>query len=1180
MAGKSYIKTGSQFANKPWSKIKKMYFKTGPETWTSIKKAYIKTGSLTWKKVFDSASNTPFITNGDSPKIRLNTYRTNSTSLGAINPPVEAPPVQYVGPRSNGTSGTQIPSGTASQGYDANDGIGLFLWGYDGTWNTTTGVTFQYDWFWNNTLNVDTASQYIPANAANREDKISNTENNLGFLVSYESFGVWVWFRVRATNSSGTNQVVSAPVQLIKQPTKLITFSMNTPGATPLNVPKSLTINIENKWWNSPDQANSKIEWFSETSLTSPSLNSSTLVQTDSLYSFTGPQEGDGTALTNSPSYTPVNLNSKGYSDVDKYIFAELTLVNSENYYSNTIVKTRVNTTNPVGQIRTYTPQWGEYIKVSTNGYIGLADSSILQSVYDTSTRGSVASFLNKDLKQIHLKYYASDTIYIVDYAAKLYQATESTITYRYQAHFYPGQPYIDFHVILNAGGTSENAFLFNGEPQTSWGSSKPSTTAYRLYLTGGINPVPISYSPRSTTTGFTTNFENAEIDDGVTNLLLQQGVVPPENISRPVIQLLSGTENKVGSSYRLSSGTWSNSPTEYKYAFLKNDLAGTEIVNSGWISSSVFDYTFTTATTQTVVGYVYARNAGGEGIGAVSTQSIGPIIAQDLVAPTIISVTSGYSGESVSAYFTGGSGPYYQIFWYGLTSAPISAVTADGVGASSPVTDSTGPGAAQYYMYIRSTSTQNETSIGPSALASAWSPGFAFTVLALPDTPTFLTATTNRSDGVNLEFGGSTNATSYDIFYNFTASSTPSPAAFRDFTTTATSYLDTSLLENSTRYYWVRARNSNGVSAWFPAVTGVTGTRIFSRPSSPTPYSASYSNSQFNIDFYGGSGPFYQAWYQNGNAVLFGTTSSFFDASGSSSPLTKSLAVTEGATYYWWVRSARTVSATGATDVSDWSGPVSVTIPVTPVIPTITMGTNTNIGSTTGTINWTSTNQASFSSSGTFSGTGTTATSIAKTGLAASTTYSGAVTVTSRTGHTSSAGYNLTTSAPAAVYTITYGGNGNTGGSTASTTGNGSVTLASNGFTRTNCTFVGWNDGGTTRGAGSAYTLSENKTFTAIWAAVANSCTAPGGFAFRTPVVNNNRTWTWSNSGTVTGGVKTGITGRLRSSPNGAITTITLDVSSRSYVVNASAARYLDIATTYTDGLGVARVGTYTAQL
>jgi len=129
MAGKSYIKIGST----NWDRIKKMYVKTGGQTWTAIRKAYVKTSSG-WQKVFDTASNRPFIRNNDIPKIRLNTFRTDSsynptgTIDDPVNPVVEAPPVQQMGP--------SWTSPTYGWPYES---LGRHLWGYDGDWVSGNG---------------------------------------------------------------------------------------------------------------------------------------------------------------------------------------------------------------------------------------------------------------------------------------------------------------------------------------------------------------------------------------------------------------------------------------------------------------------------------------------------------------------------------------------------------------------------------------------------------------------------------------------------------------------------------------------------------------------------------------------------------------------------------------------------------------------------------------------------------------------------------------------------------------------------------------------------------------------------------------------------------------------------------------------------------------------------------
>ncbi len=100
--------------------------------------------------------------------------------------------------------------------------------------------------------------------------------------------------------------------------------------------------------------------------------------------------------------------------------------------------------------------------------------------------------------------------------------------------------------------------------------------------------------------------------------------------------------------------------------------------------------------------------------------------------APTITSVTAGLQGGPVTANYTGGSGPFYQIYWTTASSlSPTAQYTPDASGSSATsLTDNTGPdNTLTNYMYVRSVQTAGETSVGPSNLASAWSAGYPFTM-------------------------------------------------------------------------------------------------------------------------------------------------------------------------------------------------------------------------------------------------------------------------------------------------------------------------------------------------------------------------------------------------------------------------------------------------------------------
>jgi len=214
MAGKSYIKIGST----NWDRIKKMYVKTGGQTWTAIRKAYVKTSSG-WQKVFDTASNRPFISGNDIPEIRLNTFRTDSTynptgtANDPVNPVVVAFPVQQMGPPTT-TPTVGWPSGT----------IGNHLWGYDGTWvsGNGTSMTFAYSWLYNLSGNRNDNTEELGATSSTgRTDMLTNSITHLGQPLAGVDGNYFdknfLTFRVTATNSAGSASAESSQVYIVRQ---------------------------------------------------------------------------------------------------------------------------------------------------------------------------------------------------------------------------------------------------------------------------------------------------------------------------------------------------------------------------------------------------------------------------------------------------------------------------------------------------------------------------------------------------------------------------------------------------------------------------------------------------------------------------------------------------------------------------------------------------------------------------------------------------------------------------------------------------------------------------------------------------------------------------------------------------------------------------------------------------
>lgn len=335
-----------------------------------------------------------------------------------------------------------------------------------------------------------------------------------------------------------------------------------------------------------------------------------------------------------------------------------------------------------------------------------------------------------------------------------------------------------------------------------------------------------------------------------------------------------------------------------------------------------------------------------------------------------------------------------------------------------------------------------------------------------------------------------------------------------------------------------------------YTAIVTSTGQGV-QDPVAPTALSATTnSSSATTLTWSGGTASYYEFFYGSQNTTFpsefadFGT-----DGSITTSPYAHD--APRGYDYYYFVRSV--AGTTTSNSKSGWypaaapgiKGHRLLYAPPTPNTPTSSGITATNI-----TVSWTA---------GTNGATNDTATSYEvftnTTGTAPATTTSGTV-KTSPTSYSYTASSSPTTqyfwvrgvteggnsawsgrlsATPTAQYTITYDGNGSTGGSTSDTTGNGTVTLRANGFTKTGYTFSKWNTNaagtGTDYNASTSYTLSSSVTLYAKWTENATAPTAPTlpttplSAAYNTPTLtvtltrnsSSQKTQTWSGARTKT---------------------------------------------------------------
>jgi len=714
MAGKTYIKTG----NTTWSRVKKIYLKTGGITWQAARKAYLKTGNSTWKKIYDSASNRPFIGN-DIPKIRLNTFRPNSstdfsgTANDPVNPVVEAPPVQQMGPPTT-TPTVGWPSGT----------IGNHLWGYDGTWTSGNGsaITFIYQWLYNLTGNsndnvfdpqfyVSDTSSSINTSSTGRADMLTNSANYLGYNDGDYFDKNFLTFRVGASNSAGGPIFSeSTPVYIVRQkPTGTINL-INTSVDVPETLSASFT--YSNEWYRKTDVSDSRIEWFAIDAIGDPLTTSNRVaIETLSGVTVTGTTTKSGTVFHN--------------ATVPNKIYAvRLTLNNS-------------NTQAAVIPISGFTPG----LPFTTEDY---------------STPGSPLTVTTLNILDYYNQKGTDNRNYIP--VAGLFKiqsnvtGVDGSTTYRIRYRMYNWQngSYYDG---TNYGTAASSAWTTRTGSNSSFGFG--GTLINNITVSGTTATLTHNESISSSSFGSTTydggqdrwqiEIEVSALKNSVRKYYADVVGGIPYYVSRAATSTLSASPSnaQVNQNVTLSGsfgglGGGSSYPRQYRIYY--GD--GTD---SGYLP--IGEYSYGTANPSFSVIKQYSSN--GEYFPYIitmpdyQTTSTSLVVAAALTAPTSTSIVSvsrlNNTQTRVVVSSSGGSGPYYQLYWISSSTAPTTA-NYDAASTTSTVTeDYEFSDGITYYFYIRS-SNQNlgNTTVNGTATAgtySAYGPatGAAFYTFAQP---------------------------------------------------------------------------------------------------------------------------------------------------------------------------------------------------------------------------------------------------------------------------------------------------------------------------------------------------------------------------------------------------------------------------------------------------------------
>lgn len=743
--------------------------------WAKVKNIYRKTTP----SVYAGTSPTNFTDASKEWRRQAGMYRKTSTGWRRVFTKTSTGVVFTTGPA--------IHVYSSPYPYGPNNGISVsspryvneVLYGKDGIWTprneTSISRSFQA------ALTPDGANRFV-IDSNDVFDLSSDTTNQEWADETY------LYYRISVQNYGDLVTASAGPIKLIKRESSF--NSENLTGTTTVGSTLTGTYSLENRWYNKPELYNSYIRWWRSTS----NDPSGTLVREEYLGDHVS--TNNSTTLSGSDTYT-IQAEDAGYyivfqvvpyNSYNRHYGYETYMSYPSNIISAPITISNVNFTDTNG--RSGRNARGNFV---TNTATNL--NFTVGGVTPTTTFRVRYRILNN---QTGLYYNPNDPTTALSAGSAWLSYTDD----------YYDTGTISSVSISGSTATIRDTFTIDSTFNGSTYSGGLSRWTYQ-YEISVVNSSGTRYYWMYGNSISTTQANDYWDIDPTTDA----------SITASTTAISPGSSVTFTGTFNPYPAGLSSYPAAYRVVYGDGN-------NSGWItlSSSTANQTYSQSNTYASAGTYYPYIEVTPYFNTKYSSTI--TVANSLTAPTITSVSATKENKPVTAYFTGGSGPYYQMYWT-TGSAPTFNATPDAEGSSSPLTDATGPATTgyTYYMYIRSVSSLGYTVPGPSPLASAWSSGYAFTVA------------------------------------------------------------------------------SGNLIA--PTISSVTVGNI---------------GGPVSVYFYGGDGPYYQAYWTGNTAP---TTAVTPDASGSSSPLTDNTGPSSTGTVYMYVRSVATQSDTAigpSTTASSWS--------------------------------------------------------------------------------------------------------------------------------------------------------------------------------------------------------------------------------------------------------------------
>lgn len=507
----------------------------------------------------------------------------------------------------------------------------------------------------------------------------------------------YLFYELTVQNGSAANEIypISNAIKMIKDSPSVNTFGWS--GAEEVGTQLAFNYNLQNYYYNSVEAGSSYIRWWRSTD-TNPG---GTLIKQETITDTT-------TGTPSSTSRTGVSYYTPTSSDLGYYIVAEIIAVSSNTRHYG------------------YTDNFS-LASFPTDGVIGSALSFYNVEVKDEYGRNGLDNRDRWPTDTINqytatLSGYDSNTVIRIRYRIYNFDTglywkpsteTQTTASAAWDSWTSDGtgngyisdvsvsgsiatiSDYFTLPVLFNGGGSGPTWWLEIELSAVRGGPRVYYVEPYETYYIGKAIDSTISVSP--TTVGLSTNVKISGALNGFPATPSTNGY--PRQYK---VDYGDGTD-----SGWLPVGEYASGTLNPTYSLTKSySSAGTYTVSIDTIPY----YEIETATV------------------TVTTTKVPPTIG----TPTISALGAFVSGQRrLSVPFTAvtGSGPAYQIYWWGSSTAPTVSATPDGSGTSSPILDESGPTSiGRYYAYIRSAATTTTTgTTAPSTTLSSWSDGAVF---------------------------------------------------------------------------------------------------------------------------------------------------------------------------------------------------------------------------------------------------------------------------------------------------------------------------------------------------------------------------------------------------------------------------------------------------------------------